>query len=176
MPKKDGWYLPAILTKISLPSCIRNTRMPSNLQLCNQKPTCLSCVLEPQMKFLTFATTDEASDNGSSPHATQQDSGKSCDSRRAVQQVHVCLLYALAKVLPAHCQVTLDYLCVLMIITIAFLVIVIMLAITIIICIAQDTVRTTTMLHKALLCKTLNVLMMHQHKAIQVCMACQWRP
>ena len=93
------------------------------------------------MKFLTFATTDGASDNASSAHATQQDSGKSCDSRRAVQQVHVCLLYALAKVLPAHCQVTLDYLYVLMIITIAFLVIVIMLAITIIICIAQDTVE-----------------------------------
>lgn len=34
-PKKDGKYLPATLTKMSLPSCILSTRMASSLQSCN---------------------------------------------------------------------------------------------------------------------------------------------
>ena len=33
-PKKEGWYLPDTLTKMSLPSWMRSTRIASSLQSC----------------------------------------------------------------------------------------------------------------------------------------------
>jgi len=36
-PKKEGWYLPPTLTKMSFPSCILSTRIASSLQSCTDR-------------------------------------------------------------------------------------------------------------------------------------------